>query len=573
MADRAADKTLADFIAGALSPPLIMAMVGSLVFFLLEILYDGLYRASLQWVLFFFVFGSVLVARIAIQGELAGRAWPYGAVLGGLVWLALQQYVDYSENPALAGRSGLINLGLILLIWWSAHQLTKDCTYLDDESSSGGAGLLDEAGLDPSAQKAPPPQRGKIKKARKAKKPKPEEQPGFPGWSERFRSFQEQRKAKPRTLGLWVVFFSLAALPLFGLGQAQIPVAEVARRRFAFSLLMTYVGAGLGLLLTTSFLGLRSYLRQRKVTMPPHITLSWLFLGAALIGGHLFVSSLLPRPADPQPLWDWTGLTGPRERAASRVSPFHANESRKKQVETPENKDQSTTGKSADDGKDSEGTKDSGGKKDKGSASKDQAQRKEQQRSAGRAQGNTTPPALGGFAEFLTKLGRWLIIALLVIIVVFFVGGGLLRFLANFTFWAQKLLALFENFQITLEKDKANEPTEKSATPRPFASFTDPYESGRVRSMAPADLVRYSFAALQAWGRENDLARTAGETPLEYAQRIGEESAHLGEEACHLANLYARLAYSTDTLFGEDVDELREFWLQLGRGAEKQSSH
>ena len=40
-----------------------------------------------------------------------------------------------------------------------------------------------------------------------------------------------------------------------------------------------YVGSGLGLLVTTSLLGLRRYLRQRKVKIPAALTASWLGLG------------------------------------------------------------------------------------------------------------------------------------------------------------------------------------------------------------------------------------------------------------------------------------------------------
>src|SRR5271156_1796816 len=113
MASRAADKTLAEFIAGALNPPLIMAMVGSLVFFLQEILYEGLYSGTLRWVLFFFVFGAVLIARMSMQQGFDGKSGMYGLVLGGLTWFALRLYVDYGDNAVLAGRSGFVNLGLI----------------------------------------------------------------------------------------------------------------------------------------------------------------------------------------------------------------------------------------------------------------------------------------------------------------------------------------------------------------------------------------------------------------------------------------------------------------------------
>src|SRR5262249_23137892 len=98
---------------------------------------------------------------------------------------------------------------------------------------------------------------------------------GLAGWWARYQRFHSEQKKKPHTPGVWVVYFSLAALPLFGLGQAQIPAEETARRASAFWLLCIYVASGLGLLLTTSFLGLRRYLRQRKLNMPKAITAAW----------------------------------------------------------------------------------------------------------------------------------------------------------------------------------------------------------------------------------------------------------------------------------------------------------
>ena len=44
-----------------------MLLVKSLVFFLLEVMYRGRYEARLTWILFWFVIGSVLVARIGIE--------------------------------------------------------------------------------------------------------------------------------------------------------------------------------------------------------------------------------------------------------------------------------------------------------------------------------------------------------------------------------------------------------------------------------------------------------------------------------------------------------------------------
>ena len=596
MASRAVDRTLADFIAGALSPPLIMALVGSLVFFLQEILYEGLYHGTLQWVLFFFVFGAVLVARMSMQQGFEGKSAAYGLLLGGLTWMALRLYVDYSENPILAGRSGFINLGLIALIWWSAHRLTLDCTYMSEEATGQGTGLLDAAGLGkPVSQDASAEPQENPAKTKKSKKKRPEEKPGFEGWWARFLRYREQRKKQPKTLGVWVVFFSLAALPLFGLGQAQIPPDSLDRRAYAFTLLLIYVGAGLGLLLTTSFLSLRMYLRERGITMPWGITVGWLCLGGLLIAGHLFVSSLLPRPSDPQPLWDWTGLTRAEVKDPSRLQVIREKDDLKKRQGPAQRKHGKSSTKRKSD-------KDQGGKADPNTRSEDK-----QTSNSGKAKGSDKTrdgeqgeksddgrdkndkdgednedkgddPARAGedspdfkmpdaltplspLLEFMLQLARWLIIAMVVVVIAVVLGRNLLQFLANFTLWAKRLLGLLDKlFEKKATGGEKSEQDKPAPTPRPFASYSNPFSSGRARQMSPAELVRYSFAGLQAWGREHNLPRAEGETPMEFALRIGERHTDLGEQSRKLALLYARLAYSTDTLSEVKIERLRPFW-------------
>ena len=154
-----------------------------------------------------------------------------------------------------------------------------------------GEGLLQATGLaTPAGEPAKPaPEPAKSEK----QEAKPPER--LIGWWERFQRFREERKKK-RVLGGWVVYFSLAALPLFGLGEALIPAEDAERRQFAFWLMSAYVGCGLGLLATTCFLGLRRYLRQRRLQMPMAMTAAWLTAGAALILGLLLIGALLPRP-------------------------------------------------------------------------------------------------------------------------------------------------------------------------------------------------------------------------------------------------------------------------------------
>jgi hypothetical protein len=129
---------------------------------------------------------------------------------------------------------------------------------------------------------------------------------GFPGPA----NGEERRAAKglwqrvrerftskgPHAPGVWIVYFSLAALPLFAIGEAFLP-DDPERRRHAFHLLFLYVASGLSLLMTTSFLGLRRYLRQRNVQMPSTMAGWWMAFGSAIVVALVLVAAILPRPS------------------------------------------------------------------------------------------------------------------------------------------------------------------------------------------------------------------------------------------------------------------------------------
>src|SRR5262245_18343297 len=85
-----------------------------------------------------------------------------------------------------------------------------------------------------------------------------------------------------------------------------------------------YVASGLALLVTTSLLGLRRYLRQRKVKIPAALTASWLGLGGVLILVFLVLGTFQPRPHSEVP---WFGLerAGKSEREASKYAQLQSN--------------------------------------------------------------------------------------------------------------------------------------------------------------------------------------------------------------------------------------------------------
>src|SRR5262249_26585893 len=271
------DQSLADYIVIAISPALIMTLIGSLIYFLLEVFYPGEYQGRMRWILGCFAFGSVLVARVAMHPEAAPRATIYSVALTVAAWFVLGFFIEYPGE--LRALSWVINSGLVLLVWWCAKRLTWDCTYIDDQVDAGKSGLLQVTGLEKSAKKGEPP---------------PEDDPKL-GWWERFVRYRDAQR-KQHTPGAWVIYFSLPALAMFGLFQALIPRQEEPRRRYTFVLMAVYIASGLGLLLTTCFLGLRRYLRQRKLRMPVKMVGSWLLSGGALIAVLLVVGAVPPRP-------------------------------------------------------------------------------------------------------------------------------------------------------------------------------------------------------------------------------------------------------------------------------------
>ena len=60
-------KTAADYLVIAVSPVLIMVMVHSFCFFLVEVFYRGEATGGVRWVLFWFVLAVVLITRIGIE--------------------------------------------------------------------------------------------------------------------------------------------------------------------------------------------------------------------------------------------------------------------------------------------------------------------------------------------------------------------------------------------------------------------------------------------------------------------------------------------------------------------------
>ncbi|HEY2840092.1 MAG TPA: DUF4129 domain-containing protein [Pirellulales bacterium] len=303
MARKRPEPTLADYMAIAIGPALIIVLVSSVAFFLLTLSYAGAFEGVTQWTMGCFCVAAVLISRVSIN-EGAERAAMFGLALMGAVGLAMVRYLD---KPWIAW----IVLGVI---WSFASHLVWNCTVVDDADDASGEGLLEAAGLEgneptgkeasatadakgATAKLAPRPKQFPTKKEREkaaeeaaaAAMPPP---PPIPLWR-RLWAWWQRGSSRTAPPGIWVIYCSLVALPIFGFGQWFM---DRESRDYGFRLMFRYVAAAMLLLLTTSFLGLRRYLRQRKLEMPMKMAGVWLGSGAAMVAAILLLAMLIPRP-------------------------------------------------------------------------------------------------------------------------------------------------------------------------------------------------------------------------------------------------------------------------------------
>jgi hypothetical protein len=682
---RRAPQTLADYMVVGISPALVMFMVGSLLWFLTIVFYQGDYTWRLLLVHAMFIMGCVSVTRLSME-EGAAYAALFAFPLAVVVAVAYVTFVRVEGT--LAAISPLVNLMLEAVIWFSAHKLTWDCTLIDDTQDSSKQGLLQAMGWDRAqGEIAPPPSPQAPAPTEDAAVSEPSAEVG-PATTREGQIFDWLKSLfrpdrRPHTPGVWIVYFSLAALPLFGIGQWFIPSDQIELRRQAFWLLVVYVACGLGLLLNTSFLGLRRYLRQRNLLMPTEMAATWLGVGATMIVAVLLLVWLLPRPSaeysvsqldmfKSKPLdpsrWGW-GKDGTKQPGETKQTPASGDGGQKSdQGQSSKQGDSKSKsggrGKGTQEGGKGDGEKSSGGEKSDGgkssggkgtgkdkssdgsknkesgsdakkgdrqsgdksddaggkqkafekddkksnsksdaksqspddkspqqsgqenqssqeaSQSEDQSSQEkspdESQESSSTSPDSASPPPpsspsritqwLSQISPTLGQIIQWIFYVLVILTLIALAVIYRAQIMAAWKKLVAELRALWARWFGGPQPIAAADPVPAAVPPRPFSSYADPFSSGMAGRATVAELVRYTFEALEAWGREHDAPRTAGQTAHEYARQLGEVHQPLAREVRFLAELYGQLAYAQSAVRRPNVEPLRSLWEQMRLG-------
>jgi len=589
-----------DRVLTGFSPVLIGGMICCLVFFLITIVYSGDFTIRLMYILGLYTSASVLTARIAIEQSRA-TATTYSALLGIATLFVTMRFVQFSGSFAPFAIPATI--GFLVLIAFLADRITYDCTFIDDSSDGSNEGLLQSLGLVRSSL---------ITEDRKKVTSEALTQEIATPGNKPLIIKKKLAIKKRHNPGVWVMYFAFLAIPLFGLGQIMIPSWDRVRNQLAFVFLFGYLYCSLSLLVITSLLGLRRYLRQRQLEMPFGISAIWYFsatLGILLLLGSLSLVSLpsntrglfslpftitTPKGIEPSP-HGW-GPEGIPDETANGTPPNASDQNQPGDKSGKENADEDSA-KQEKEGATGNGKQTSGRGTE---TTRSETTRSETQPEDGTSTDHSTdegqdvddeakdpknaepqvkdqpPPAKEPTKELpkstpawsisltggLGNLLRWLLMVALLIFVVYYVFRYRSELIQSCRRFLDSLFKLF-NFPTSNPEGFANELTDtelpRLSRRRTFTDFADPFQLNQS-AWTPPKVVEHTFEAIEVWASERSLPRRTNETAEEFLNRLSIRYPDQIQTFQRLTGLYNRLAYAAQTVDKNESNRLSTLW-------------
>jgi hypothetical protein len=575
-----------DYFLAGLSPIFVIGMIGSLVYFLVCVLYRGSFPIRLMWILGLYTVASVLIARIAIEKS-RSYSLGYMAALGAAMLVATPAYMSTGDGSLVGGM--LLVAPLLVLIAVLADRITFDCTSMNEDVESNGIGLLQSLGLTQADQYS------KTRQLVRTNNP----------------DTQKKRRHNP---GVWILYFALGAVPLFAIGQWIAVDAD--NRAFAWKMVFVYLFSSLSLLVLIALLSLRKYLRDRNVAMDSGLASRWIVYGVSSSLLLLILLFLIPLPSQsifqldlPFKItqredlsasrfgWgnegvDEQGAKSPQaEKGEQNTDPNNKGTDGKQDSDSKGGGEQ---GDKAEQSKDGRGEKNSSGEGPKGdgsnssdskngdskngdsensdsknsdsessgekkgsdegsqngkSSANNQNQSKDMQ-----SQNQTTPKTSWSFQWNPGALFQWMAMLAIIAVACFYAFLHRKEIMA----FIQQLLGYGRVRESAEAPAIANavQPVVRDA----FQSLVDPFA---LRGLSREQIVTQLFQALEAWGYDKRIERGEEETPDEYVKRIGKRFPEQSETFKRLGFLYSRIAYARGKVNEVELRPLQSMWKWL----------
>jgi hypothetical protein len=552
-----------DFSLASIAPIFIIGMIGSLVYFVITVCYDGPFRQRLMWILGLYTLASVFVARIAIEQS---RTLALGYMLAlalATLFVAPQFFV---VQGLAAATSFIILIVLLAMVAYLADRITFDCTMIDERTLSSGVGILQSLGLVHSER------------------------------NEQDLTKNSSAKTRKHNPGVWVLYFALVAIPLFGVGQFGIQIPS--DRKLAFGYLMIYLFCSLCLMTLISLLSLRKYLRERGVPMESPFAVRWLgigFLSALSVTGLLWlvpfptgtilsmqlpfrITSRLDLMASD---WGWgnegvddaqaqgqqgQGQQGQGQQGQGQQGQGQQGQGQQgqgQQGQGQQGQGQQGQGQQGQ-GQQGQGQQGQGqqGQGQQGQGQQGQGQQGQGQQAAPEPANQELAPKSSLSIEWnLESLLQWIAMLLLGLVALLYGVKHRAELYASWVHFCEWLRSFGGRKKLGADPLVQQETESPRELFPPFGTFTDPFKAGT--GMSNEQKVRYLYQALLSWGYEHKVVNRSEETPDEFVHRLGNRYADQRESLRLLGSLYSRIAYARSKVGQNDIESLTGLWTWL----------
>ncbi|MCC6446920.1 MAG: DUF4129 domain-containing protein [Armatimonadetes bacterium] len=581
-----------DFLTNIIIPVAVVGMVGSLVYFLIDlrsVLAAG-GEDMLRFVCFWFLIGTVGIELIRATRGSGAIAAPYVFGLAGAMFLFVYIFTTHFGGMAATSRAGLsllANYFIVGVLWWASGWLTRECMQADTQEGPD-SGILSAA--------------------------------------------PDNASHRRRPVGRSVIYFSLVSLALFGLGQRLLVAARPDIYRHAFWCIVINLFAALSLLAVTNLSSLGIYARLRRAELPPGIRPMWLSASALTVLVILVFAWALPR-RDPQyrPEWMAEGSLRPYQGPSRSPDSAPFEGGRKTYRPSPNAlQGQGAKDQAATQGRTREGSKaasrgqeiargSAGGERPQGKTTprpgdsdrpgpggpsreaQDLTGRRLEERPGRQAEPDRGPPSqdsasppdpsegsepqpsaapetsrpLPYFASQTPVPGilRWLAIALLILAILYALArllpalwerlkalkdwrppGFLAVWAGRLRAWWQRLLGRLPRFG---RASRAQARSEKPFDLR-YDPFADPDRPAR-------EIVADVYGTLMAFAAMTGYPRSEDQTPYEFLRKLPAPLHPLQDQAALMTRLYVQAAYTSRDIPEGALSSLREAW-QVLRG-------
>jgi hypothetical protein len=107
----------------------------------------------------------------------------------------------------------------------------------------------------------------------------------------------------------------------------------------------------------------------------------------------------------------------------------------------------------------------------------------------------------------------------------------------------------------------------------PFASYENPFVTGKDKTWSPDRLLCYTYAAVCSWAKEQKIALRPQETPREFCLRLLERFPEDGEAWEQFSFYYSHVAFAKRLPEDFETESIRRLWQFLGNSIPMEISH